>query len=76
MSDEVKGLMGIVVDETTIASYVEINSLHIGVTKFKIFVKSVYLKNGHLVLNGELPRSKELQRLLMKKEIISYLNKF
>ena len=46
MSDEVKkGLLGIVVDETEVSKVMpEINSLHIEVMQFKIFVKCVDLK--------------------------------
>ena len=65
MSDEVKkGLMGIVVDETTISQVMpEINSLtYRGYKVQDLCEKCVFEEVAYLVLNGELPRSKELKR--------------
>ena len=67
MSDEVKkGLMGIVVDETTISQVMpEINSLtYRGYKVQDLCKKCIFEEVAYLVLNGELPRSKELQRFI------------
>ena len=65
MSDEVKkGLMGIVVDETTISQVMpEINSLtYRGYKVQDLCEKCIFEEVAYLVLNGELPRSKELKK--------------
>ena len=70
MSDEVKkGLMGIVVDETNISQVMpEINSLtYRGYKVQDLCEKCIFEEVSYLVLTGELPRSKELKNLLMKR---------
>ena len=67
MSDEVKkGLMGIVVDETTISQVMpEINSLtYRGYKVQDLCEKCIFEEVAYLVLNGELPRSKELSKFI------------
>ena len=67
MSDEVKkGLMGIVVDETTISQVMpEINSLtYSGYKVQDLCEKCIFEEVAYLVLNGELPRSKELKKFI------------
>jgi 2-methylcitrate synthase len=67
MSDEIKkGLMGIVVDETTISQVMpEINSLtYRGYKVQDLCEKCVFEEVAYLVLNGELPRSKELKKFI------------
>mgnify|MGYP003325535323 CR=1 FL=1 len=67
MSDEVKkGLMGIVVDETTISQVMpEINSLtYRGYKVQDLCEKCIFEEVAYLVLNGELPRSKELKKFI------------
>ena len=67
MSDEVKkGLMGIVVDETTISQVMpEINSLtYRGYKVQDLCEKCIFEEVAYLVLNGELPRSKDLKKFI------------
>ena len=69
MSDEVKkGLMGIVVDETTISQVMpEINSLtYRGYKVQDLCEKCIFEEVAYLVLNGELPRSKELKKFIIR----------
>ena len=80
MSDEVKkGLMGIVVDETTISQVMpEINSLtYRGYKVQDLCEKCTFEEVAYLVLNGELPKKVSLKNLYPKKEKIeNYPNKF
>ena len=65
MSDEVKkGLLGIVVDETTISQVMpEINSLtYRGYTVQELCDKCSFEEVAYLVLNGELPNKKQLKK--------------
>ena len=65
MSEEIKkGLMGIVVDETTISQVMpEINSLtYRGYKVQDLCQKCSFEEVAYLVLNGELPKSKELRK--------------
>jgi 2-methylcitrate synthase len=65
MSDEVKkGLLGIVVDETTISQVMpEINSLtYRGYTVQELCDKCSFEEVAYLVLNGELPNNKQLKK--------------
>ena len=67
MSDEIKkGLMGIVVDETTISQVMpEINSLtYRGYKVQDLCEKCIFEEVAYLVLNGELPRSKDLKKFI------------
>ena len=70
MAEEIKkGLMGIVVDETTISQVMpEINSLtYRGYKVQDLCEKCSFEEVAYLVLNGELPKSKEL---ISKDEMI------
>ena len=70
MSDEIKkGLLGIVVDETTISQVMpEINSLtYRGYTVQELCEKCIFEEVAYLILNGELPNKKQLKNLLKKK---------
>tara|TARA_Y100000816_G_scaffold259925_1_gene215826 strand:+ start:342 stop:1466 length:1125 start_codon:yes stop_codon:yes gene_type:complete len=65
MGDEVKkGLLGIVVDETTISQVMpEINSLtYRGYTVQELCDKCSFEEVAYLVLNGELPNNKQLKK--------------
>ena len=67
MTDDIKkGLMGIVVDETTISQVMpEINSLtYRGYKVQDLCEKCSFEEVAYLVLNGELPKSKELQNFI------------
>tara|TARA_Y100001970_G_scaffold69251_1_gene88345 strand:- start:8796 stop:9920 length:1125 start_codon:yes stop_codon:yes gene_type:complete len=67
MSEEIKkGLMGIVVDETTISQVMpEINSLtYRGYKVQDLCQKCNFEEVAYLVLNGELPKSKELKKFI------------
>ena len=67
MSEEVKkGLMGIVVDETTISQVMpEINSLtYRGYKVQDLCKKCIFEEVAYLVLNGELPKQKELKKFI------------
>ena len=70
MSDEIKkGLLGIVVDETTISEVMpDINSLtYRGYAVQDLCEKCTFEEVAFLVLNGDLPTKKELSKF--KKEI-------
>ena len=65
MSEEIKkGLMGIVVDETTISQVMpEINSLtYRGYKVQDLCSKCTFEEVAYLVLNSELPKTKELKK--------------
>ena len=67
MSEDIKkGLVGIVVDETTISQVMpEINSLtYRGYTVQELCDKCVFEEVAYLVLNGELPNPKQLKKFL------------
>ena len=70
MSDEIKkGLMGIVVDETTISQVMpEINSFtYRGYKVQDLCEKCNFEEVAYLVLNGELPRSKDLKKFIREE---------
>ena len=67
MTEDIKkGLMGIVVDETTISQVMpEINSLtYRGYKVQDLCQKCTFEEVAYLVLNGELPKSKELKKFI------------
>ena len=64
MSDEIKkGLLGIVVDETTVSQVMpDINSLtYRGYAVQDLCEKCIFEEVAYLVLNGELPNKKQLK---------------
>ena len=66
MSDDVKkGLLGIVVDETTISQVVpDINSLtYRGYAVQDLCAKCIFEEVAYLVLNGELPNKTQLKKM-------------
>ncbi len=70
MTDDIKkGLMGIVVDETTISQVMpEINSLtYRGYKVQDLCQKCSFEEVAYLVLNGELPKSKELIKFIKEE---------
>ena len=70
MSDEIKkGLLGIVVDETTISQVMpDINTLtYRGYAVQDLCEKCIFEEVAYLVLNGDLPNKKELKKF--KKEL-------
>ena len=70
MAEEIKkGLMGIVVDETTISQVMpEINSLtYRGYKVQDLCEKCSFEEVAYLVLNGELPKSKELKKFIKEE---------
>ena len=70
MTDDIKkGLMGIVVDETTISQVMpEINSLtYRGYKVQDLCRKCSFEEVAYLVLNGELPKSKELKKFIREE---------
>ena len=70
MSDEIKkGLLGIVVDETTVSQVMpDINSLtYRGYAVQDLCEKCIFEEVAYLVLNGDLPNKKELKKF--KKEL-------
>ena len=78
MSDEVKkGLLGIVVDETTISQVMpEINSLtYRGYTVQELCDKCSFEEVAYLVLNGELPNKKQLKRFEREEKANRKLSK-
>ena len=86
MSDEVKkGLLGIVVDETTVSQVMpEINSLtYRGYAVQDLCEKCIFEEVAYLVLNGELPNKKQLKNFTkeersdrkLSKEILSDIRK-
>mgnify|MGYP001398489996 FL=1 len=86
MSDEIKkGLLGIVVDETTVSQVMpEINSLtYRGYAVQDLCEKCNFEEVAYLVLNGELPNKKQLRNFVkeersdrkLSKEILSDIRK-
>ena len=86
MSDEIKkGLLGIVVDETTVSQVMpDINSLtYRGYAVQDLCEKCNFEEVAYLVLNGELPNKKQLKSFIkeerldrkLSKEIISDIRK-
>jgi len=70
MSDEVKkGLLGIIVDETTISQVMpEINSLtYRGYTVQELCDKCCFEEVAYLVINGELPNKKQLKKFIKEE---------
>ena len=64
MSDEIKkGLLGIVVDETTVSQVMpDINSLtYRGYAVQDLCEKCIFEEVAYLILNGELPDKKQLK---------------
>ena len=86
MSDEIKkGLLGIVVDETTVSQVMpDINSLtYRGYAVQDLCEKCIFEEVAYLVLNGELPNKKQLRSFVkeersdrkLSKEILSDIRK-
>ena len=78
MTDDVKkGLMGIVVDETTISQVMPgINSLtYRGYKVQDLCEKCIFEEVAYLVLNGELPRSKDLKKFINEERSNRKLSK-
>ena len=86
MSDEIKkGLLGIVVDETTVSQVMpDINSLtYRGYAVQDLCAKCNFEEVAYLVLNGELPNKKQLKNFIkeersdrkLSKEILSDIRK-
>ena len=70
MSDEIKkGLLGIIVDETTISQVMpEINSLtYRGYTVQELCDKCCFEEVAYLVVNGELPSKKQLKKFIKEE---------
>ena len=78
MIDEIKkGLLGIVVDETTISQVMpEINSLtYRGYTVQELCNKCSFEEVAYLVLNGELPNKKQLKKFIKEERSNRKLSK-
>ena len=86
MSDEIKkGLLGIVVDETTVSQVMpDINSLtYRGYAVQDLCAKCSFEEVAYLVLNGELPNKKQLKSFIkeernnrdLSKDLYSILKK-
>ncbi len=78
MSDEIKkGLLGIVVDETTISQVMpDINSLtYRGYAVQDLCEKCVFEEVAYLVLNGELPNKKQLKDFVKEERLDRKLSK-
>jgi len=78
MRDEIKkGLLGIVVDETTISQVMpEINSLtYRGYTVQELCDKCSFEEVAYLVLNGELPNKKQLKKFIKEERSNRKLSK-
>ena len=78
MSDDIKkGLLGIVVDETTISQVMpEINSLtYRGYTVQELCDKCSFEEVAFLVLNGELPNKKQLKKFIKEERSNRKLSK-
>jgi 2-methylcitrate synthase len=78
MSDEIKkGLLGIVVDETTISQVMpEINSLtYRGYTVQELCDQCSFEEVAYLVLNGELPNKKQLNKFIKEERSNRKLSK-
>ena len=72
MSEEIKkGLLGIVVDETTISHVVpELSTLtYRGYTVQELCDKCDFEEVAYLVLNGDLPNKKQLKKFLKDEEL-------
>ena len=70
MSDDIKkGLLGIIVDETTISQVMpEINSLtYRGYTVQELCDKCCFEEVAYLVINGELPNKKQLKKFIKEE---------
>ena len=86
MSEEIKkGLLGIVVDETTVSQVMpDINSLtYRGYAVQDLCEKCIFEEVAYLILNGELPNKKQLKKFIknersernLSKQILSAINK-
>ncbi len=78
MTDEIKkGLLGMVVDETTISQVMpEINSLtYRGYTVQELCDKCSFEEVAYLVLNGELPNKKQLKKFIKEERSNRKLSK-
>ena len=78
MSDDIKkGLLGIVVDETTVSQVMpEINSLtYRGYAVQDLCEKCVFEEVAYLVLNGELPNKKQLKNFVKEERLDRKLSK-
>jgi 2-methylcitrate synthase len=78
MSDEIKkGLLGIVVDETTISQVMpDINSLtYRGYAVQDLCEKCIFEEVAYLVLNGELPNKKQLRNFVKEERLDRKLSK-
>ena len=78
MSDEIKkGLLGIVVDETTISQVMpDINSLtYRGYAVQDLCEKCNFEEVAYLVLNGELPNKKQLKNFVKEERLDRKLSK-
>jgi len=78
MSDEIKkGLLGIVVDETTISQVMpDINSLtYRGYAVQDLCEKCIFEEVAFLVLNGELPNKKQLKAFIKEERLDRNLSK-
>jgi len=78
VSDEIKkGLLGIVVDETTISQVMpEINSLtYRGYTVQELCDKCSFEEVAYLVINGELPNKKQLKEFIKEERSDRKLSK-
>ncbi len=78
MSDEIKkGLLGIVVDETTISQVMpEINSLtYRGYAVQDLCNKCCFEEVAYLILNGELPNKKQLKKFIKEEKSDRKLSK-
>ena len=78
MSDEIKkGLLGIVVDETTVSQVMpEINSLtYRGYAVQDLCEKCNFEEVAYLVLNGELPNKKQLKSFIQEERLDRKLSK-
>ena len=78
MNDEIKkGLLGIVVDETTISQVMpDINSLtYRGYAVQDLCEKCIFEEVAYLVLNGELPNKKQLKNFIKEERLDRILSK-
>ena len=78
MSDEIKkGLLGIVVDETTVSQVMpDINSLtYRGYAVQDLCEKCIFEEVAYLVLNGGLPNKKQLKKFIKEERLNRKLSK-
>jgi len=78
MSDEIKkGLLGIVVDETTVSQVMpDINSLtYRGYAVQDLCNKCIFEEVAYLVLNGELPNKTQLKKFIKEERLDRKLSK-